>query len=51
MTYNRVLNEKYKIGIISLPDYKNTNSLKNKVIKTIRETLGIVYYWFILIPY
>jgi hypothetical protein len=51
MTYNRVLNEKYKIGIISLPDYENTYSLKNKVIKTIRETLGIIYYWFILIPY
>lgn len=51
MTYNRVLNEKYKIGIISLPDYKNTYSLKNQVIKTIRETLGIIYYWLILIPY
>jgi hypothetical protein len=51
MTYSRVLNEKYQIGIISLPDYKNTASLKNKVIKTVRETLGIIYYWFILIPY
>jgi hypothetical protein len=51
MTYNRVLNEKYQIGIISLPDYKNTSSLRNRIIKTIRETLGIIYYWLILIPY
>ncbi|MGD0757179.1 MAG: carbohydrate-binding domain-containing protein [Bacteroidales bacterium] len=51
MTYNRVLNEKYKIGIISLPDYKNNSSKINRLLKTIRETLGIIYYWFILIPY
>jgi hypothetical protein len=51
MTYNKVLREKYKIGIISLPDHKNSNSLKYKILKTIRETLGIIYYWFILIPF
>jgi hypothetical protein len=48
MTYNKVLNEKYEIGIISLPDYKNTSSRENKVLKTLRETLGIIYYWIIL---
>jgi hypothetical protein len=51
MTYNKILNEKYDIGIISLPDYKNSYSRRNKVLKTIRETLGIIYYWIILIPY
>jgi len=51
MTYNRVLNEKYKIGIISLPDYKYNRSKIVRFLKTIRETLGIIYYWFILIPY
>jgi hypothetical protein len=51
MTYNRVLNEKYKIGIISLPDYKYNRSKIIRLLKTIRETLGIIYYWFILIPY
>jgi hypothetical protein len=51
MTYNKILNEKYKIGIISLPDYKYNHSRINKLLKTIRQTLGIVYYWFILIPY
>jgi hypothetical protein len=51
MTYNKILNEKYDLGIISLPDYKNSYSRKNKVLKTIRETLGIIYYWIILIPY
>jgi hypothetical protein len=51
MTYNKILNEKYDIGIISLPDYKSSFSKKNKFLKTIREALGIIYYWFILIPY
>jgi hypothetical protein len=51
MTYNKILDEKYKIGIISLPDYKNSYSRKNRILKTIRETLGIIYYWLILIPY
>ena len=50
MTYNKLLNEKYKIGIISVPDYLN-RSRENKLLKTLRETLGIIYYWFILIPY
>jgi len=51
MTYNKVLNEKYKIGIVSLPDQKNTNSIARKVLNTLRETAGIIYYWFILLPY
>jgi hypothetical protein len=52
MTYNKILNERYRIGIISIPedsDMKLTG--KKKAFKTLRETLGIVYYWFILIPY
>jgi hypothetical protein len=51
MTYNNILDNKYKIGIISLPDYKNTHSRKNKVLKTLREILGIVYYRIILTLY
>jgi hypothetical protein len=51
LTYNRVLQEKYMIGIISLPDNLNNSSSKNKVLKTIRETIGIIYYWFILLPF
>jgi hypothetical protein len=51
MSYNKILNEKYKIGIISLPDNDLSNSRIKKSIKTIRETLGILYYWIILIPY
>ena len=50
MTYNKLLKEKYQIGIISVPDYLN-RSKENKLLKTLRETLGIIYYWFILIPY
>jgi hypothetical protein len=46
-----VLNEKYKIGIVSLPDQKNTHSVARKALNTLRETAGIIYYWFILLPY
>jgi len=51
MTYNKILNERYKIGIISLPDYRMSHSRKKRILKTLRETAEIVYYWFILIPY
>ncbi len=50
MTFNKLLNEKYQIGIISVPDYLN-RSRENKLLKTLRETIGIIYYWLILIPY
>lgn len=51
MVYNKILDEKYPIGIISLPDINYNRSGIYKLLKTIRETLGIIYYWFILIPY
>jgi hypothetical protein len=51
MTYNKILNEKYEIGIISLPEATNLNSPARKAFKTVRETLGIIYYWIILLPY
>lgn len=51
MTYNKILDRKYDIGIISLPDFRERHSRIYKVLKTIRETIGIIYYWIILIPY
>ena len=51
MTYNRVLHKSYNIGIIALPDEKNSRSEISRFIKTVRETIAIIYYWFILIPY
>lgn len=51
MVYNKILDEKYHIGIISLPDLNYNRSEIYRFLKTIRETLGIIYYWFILIPY
>jgi hypothetical protein len=51
MTYNRILNEKYEIGIISIPESFESHGKERKVFKTIRETIGFLYYWFILIPY
>jgi len=51
MTYNKVLNEKYSIGIVALQDKKNSTSPIRRILNTLRETAGIIYYWFILIPY
>lgn len=51
MTYNKILDKKYEIGIISLPDYRENASRKYKILKTLRETLDLVYYWLILIPF
>lgn len=51
MTYNKILDKKYQIGIISLPDYREHSSKKYKVLKTLRESLGLIYYWFLLLPY
>ena len=51
MTYNKILNERYNIGVISLPDSEDQASDRRKAFKTLREALGIIYYWFILIPY
>ena len=51
MTYTRVLKKSHGIGIISLTDYVNDHSRKKRLIKTLRETTAIMYYWFILLPY
>jgi hypothetical protein len=51
LTYNKVLGQKYRIGIISVPDYQHDQSGEIKLIKTLRESVGIIYYWIILIPY
>ena len=52
MTYNKILEEKYRIGIISISE-ENDKQLtgSRKVFKTLRETLGIIYYWFLLFLY
>jgi hypothetical protein len=51
MTYNKVLDEKYNIGIISIADPPEKLNKLTGILKTIRETIGIIYYWIILIPY
>jgi hypothetical protein len=51
MIYRKILNEKYDIGIISVPDLNFNHSRTTRLFRTIRETLGIIYYWFVLIPY
>lgn len=50
MTFNKVLGKSYNIGIVALPDYANAKG-KKKIYKTLREAVGLIYYWFILLPY
>jgi len=50
MIFNKVLNKQYEIGIISIPTY-NGSKRSFQLVKVLREILGIVYYWLILIPY
>lgn len=50
MTFNRVLDNSCKVGIIALPDRKrHANDIR--VLKTIRETIAFIYYRLILIAY
>jgi hypothetical protein len=52
MTYNKILDEKYRIGIISISEESDKQLTgRKKAFKTLRETLGIIYYWFILFLY
>jgi hypothetical protein len=51
MTYNKIMNKKCEIGIISLPDNKNRYSKGHRILTTLREAFGLIYYWFILLPY
>ncbi len=51
MTYSKILKDKYQIGIISVPEPITKHTREIKVLRTLRETLGIIYYWIILLPY
>jgi hypothetical protein len=52
MTFNKVLNEKYRIGIIPVSEDSSVSSTRlSRMVKTIRETIGIMYYWIILTRY
>jgi len=51
MVYRKVLGNQYKTGIISVSDYENNLAEKYNIMTPLREILGIIYYWFILIPY
>lgn len=51
LTYRRVLDKTYNIGIISLPDLWKTDSGNSKILSTLGETLDLIYYWIILLPY
>jgi hypothetical protein len=51
MTYNKILEGKYKIGIISIRDEKTNQSEIKVILNTLREILEIFYYWIILLPY
>ena len=49
MIYHKVLGKNYKVGIIVLPYFDNPNF--PKIIIELREFIGLIYYWIILIFY
>ena len=51
MTYKSILNRKYNIGIISLPESSGTGKGKLEFDDVIVEVLSYIYYTIILIPY
>lgn len=51
LTYNRIIDKSINIGIISLPESENPELEKSEFIRTITETLDLIYYWIITIPY
>jgi len=51
MTFNKVLNETTGIGIIPLPEDNKRKEGPGQLVKILRETIALVYYWFVLIPY
>ncbi|HNW56151.1 MAG TPA: hypothetical protein PLR88_00030 [Bacteroidales bacterium] len=50
LIYSKVLGKEVKTGIVSLTDDIDQNNFK-KSIKGFRETLGLMYYWIILLFY
>ncbi|MCU0473462.1 MAG: hypothetical protein MUC93_08870 [Bacteroidales bacterium] len=50
MTYNKVLHKSFNVGVISLPK-DNFHSRTDKGFNILKETLALVYYWVILIPF
>lgn len=51
MTYNKILKNRYNIGIISVNDDSIKYAWIRMVFTILRETLGLLYYRIILIPY
>lgn len=49
MTFNRILEKSVNVGVIALPDRKNTSSDEIRYLKTLRETIAFIYYWILLI--
>jgi hypothetical protein len=50
MTYNKILHNRYPIGIIAVTDTGINPDERAKTVKILREVLGLVYYRIILIP-
>lgn len=51
MTFDRVLDKSVDVGVIALPDRRNTGPDGVGYFKTFRETIAFIYYSLILIPY
>jgi hypothetical protein len=51
LAYRRILDLSYNVGIISLPDQMDPDPEGKMILRTLGETLDLIYYNIILIPY
>ncbi|MGI6312036.1 MAG: hypothetical protein ACOXZU_10940 [Bacteroidales bacterium] len=51
ITYKRVLNKSYDIGIIPITEINQPDFYRNSNLSLWKETLSLFYYWIILIPF
>ncbi len=51
LTYKSILDKSFRIGYISLPDYRDSDPKSKKVIRTFTEVIDYTYYCLILIPF
>ena len=51
LTYRKVLNKSYNVGVVSLADPEESDSKNPDKLRIFTETLDLIYYNLILIPY
>lgn len=49
MIYRKILDGNYLVGVVAVPENKSSYSKKDEALKTMRETIALIYYRLLLI--